>query len=73
MRRALILAVIILTLPEPLLAGTSGKIRGRVTDRATGEALAGANVAVGHSWGPLRESTASTSLSMYRRASMKSG
>ncbi len=46
MRRALILAIISLILPLPLLAGTTGKIRGRVTDRESGEGLAGANVAV---------------------------
>ncbi len=46
MRTALILAVISLTLPALLLAGTTGKIRGLVTERASGEGLAGANVSV---------------------------
>ena len=46
MRRALILAVITLILPVSLLGGTTGKVRGRITDRTSGEGLAGANVTV---------------------------
>ena len=46
MKRALSLAVLSLVVAAPLLAGTTGKIRGRVTEKATGETLAGANVAV---------------------------
>jgi outer membrane receptor for ferrienterochelin and colicin len=46
MRRALIHAVICCLFPASLLAGTTGKIRGHVTDRLSGEGLAGANVAL---------------------------
>jgi outer membrane receptor protein involved in Fe transport len=45
MRRAFVLAVISLLLPGPLFAGTTGKVRGRVTERGS-EGLAGANVAI---------------------------
>ncbi len=38
--------IVFMLLPLFLVAGTKGKIRGRVTDRATGEVLVGANVTI---------------------------
>ncbi len=46
MNRPLCVVVLVLTLSSALFAGTTGKIRGRITDKGSGEALAGATVLV---------------------------
>ncbi|MDH4071069.1 MAG: carboxypeptidase-like regulatory domain-containing protein, partial [Ignavibacteria bacterium] len=41
-----LLILMLLVFPTGLLAGTTGKLAGRVTDEATGEALVGATVII---------------------------
>lgn len=45
-RKLLVVLSVMILLPALLLAGTTGKIRGKVTDRETGEPLIGANVVI---------------------------
>lgn len=45
-RKILFALVLMLLLPGVLLAGVTGKIRGKVTDKETGEVLPGANVVI---------------------------
>jgi hypothetical protein len=45
-RKSLVLIVTALLLPVLAVAGTTGKIKGKVADRETGEALPGANVLI---------------------------
>jgi len=45
-RRALVNVVVALLLPAALFAGTTGKVKGKVTDREAGEPLPAANVTV---------------------------
>ena len=52
MKRKITILFFLLFLPTFVLAGTVGKIQGKVTDLQTGEALIGANVlVVGTSFG----------------------
>lgn len=46
MGRCLLWVMLILLLPHPARAGTTGKITGKVTDAATGEPLPGANIVI---------------------------
>jgi len=52
MNRLITILFLFLILPGVLLAGTTGKLKGKVTDQQTGEALIGANIIiVGSSYG----------------------
>ena len=46
LRPRVLIGFLLLILPGLLLAGTGGKIAGKVTDAKTGEALPGANVVI---------------------------
>jgi hypothetical protein len=47
MNRIITILFLLLLVPALTLAGTTGKLKGKVTDKATGEPLIGANVIVG--------------------------
>jgi len=40
----------LLFIPDPIFAGTAGKIMGRIIDAATAEAIPGANIIITHKW-----------------------